>query len=74
MTLIIVILVLMFGRVEYIAPVPSFLVTCDRAMLDNIAAYIPPHYGSFAELMLTEAGSPALSATVLTPNCTLSVR
>ncbi len=74
MTLIVVVLMLAFGQVSYIAPVPSQLVTCDRTMLDNIAAYIPPHYGSFAELMLTEAGSPALSATVLTPNCTMSVR
>ncbi len=74
MTLIVVVLILWNGMVSYLAPVPSQIVTCDRAMLDNIAAYVPPHYGSFAELMLTEAGSPALSATVMAPTCTVNVR
>ncbi len=69
--LITVILVLVTGVVSYIAPVPSAMLTCDAGMLDNIAAYVPPHYGSFTDLMQVEAGSPAVMALVITPDCTV---
>lgn len=68
--LIAVILVLAIGVVSYVAPVPSTILTCNSTMLDNIAAYVPPHYGSFTDLMRVEAGSPAVMALVITPTWT----